>query len=199
MSSPALPRAGNLKFSRRAKLQQRNVLIAFLFPFLFVLASWGQATVNESLETANLYVDAATGSDSNPGTKTKPLKTIGAAAGIAQSNNWASIGTKITINPGTYRESLALTHNKKDTSLPITFEAATTGTAIVSGATKYKAWVAYGPNPSIYTNSWLHDWGVCPQLTSCPYQQDIMMRKELVAVNGTVLTQVLKSRSHPRS
>src|SRR5438445_882123 len=191
MSSPALPRAGNRKFSRQAKLQQRNILITLLFPFLFLLASWGQATVNESLETANLYVDAVTGSDSNPGTKTKPLKTIGAAAGIAQINNWASIGTKITINPGTYRESLALTHNKKDTSLPITFEAATTGTAIVSGGTKYKAWVAYGPNPSIYTNSWLHDWRVCPQLTSCPYQQDIMMRKELVAVNGTVLTQVL--------
>jgi hypothetical protein len=191
MLSPALPRAGNRNLSRRATLPQRNIVITFLFPFLFVLASLGQATVNESLETAYIYVDAVTGSDTNSGTKTKPLKTINAAAGIAQSNNWASIGTKITINPGTYRESLALSHNKKDTSLPITFEAATKGTAIVSGATLYTAWVKYGPNPSIYTNGWLHDWGVCPQLTSCPYQQDVMMRKELVAVNGTVLTQVL--------
>src|SRR3981081_4722906 len=115
MSSPALPRAGNRNLSRRATLPQRNIVITFLFPFLFVLASLGQATVNESLETAYIYVDAVTGSDTNSGTKTKPLKTINAAAGIAQSNNWASIGTKITINPGTYRESLALSHNNKDT------------------------------------------------------------------------------------
>ena len=65
-----------------------------------------QAVVNETQETATLWVDAANGSDSNPGTQLQPLQTIGAAATIALANNRASIGTHVTINPGTYRESL---------------------------------------------------------------------------------------------
>jgi hypothetical protein len=150
-----------------------------------------QASVNENLETATLYVDTAKGSDSNPGSESKPLKTIGAAASAAETNNHSSIGTKVIINPGTYRESVTLSHNSKDTGLPITFQAATKGTVIVSGATVYSGWGTYSQNNSIYTNSWTNNWAVCPQLSSCPYQQNIMMRQEMVAVNGTALTQVL--------
>jgi hypothetical protein len=153
--------------------------------------SFGQATVNESLETAHIYVDAIKGSDSNSGTQSSPLKTIGAAASIADTNNHNSIGTRITINPGTYRESITLNHSTKDTSLPITFEAATNGTVIVSGGTLYTGWAKYGANQSIYTNSWLNDWGTCPQISICPFQQEIMQRQEMVAVNGIALTQVL--------
>jgi Protein of unknown function (DUF1565) len=172
---------------------RRNSLALFGLAAIIFLPrlSMGQATVNEGLETAFLYVDAVNGSDSNPGTQTQPLKTISAAASLAQTNNHSSIGTKITINPGTYRESVSLTHNKKDTTLPITFQAATTGTVIVSGATLYTAWVPYSANQSIYTNTWTNDWGTCKQLSSCPFQQNIMMRREMVAVNGSVLTQVL--------
>jgi hypothetical protein len=162
-----------------------------LLPVLLLSSALGQATVNESLETATLYVDAVKGSDSNSGTQSKPLKTIGAAASAAESNNQSSIGTKVIINPGTYRESVKLSKNNKDTSLPITFQAATNGTVIVSGATIYSGWGTYSLNNSIYTNSWNNNWGECPQLTSCPYQQDIMMRQEMVAVNGTALTQVM--------
>ena len=161
-------------------------LTSFLVPRAFA-----QAKVNESLETATLYVDTNKGSDSNPGTQSKPLKTIGAAAAAAETNNQSSIGTKVIINPGTYRESISLTKSNKDTSLPITFEAATNGTVIVSGATVYTGWSTYSENKSIYTTSWNNNWGECAQLSSCPYQQSIMMRQELVAVNGTVLTQVL--------
>ncbi|HYM78939.1 MAG TPA: hypothetical protein VE377_23400 [Candidatus Dormibacteraeota bacterium] len=153
--------------------------------------SVGQATVNESLETAYIYVDALKGSDSNSGSSSKPLKTIGAAASMAETNNQSGIGSRVTINPGTYRESVSLQYNKKDTSLPITFEAATNGTVIVSGGTVYTGWATYSQNSKIYTTGWTHQWGTCPQQTSCPYQQDIVMRQELVAVNGTVLTQVM--------
>jgi hypothetical protein len=153
--------------------------------------SFGQATVNESLETAYIYVDGTNGSDSNSGTQTSPLKTIGAAASMAQTNNHSNIGSRITINPGTYRESVILNHNSKDTSLPTTFEAATNGTVIVSGATVYTGWQHYSANQRIYTNSWLNNWGTCAQITICPFQQDIMMRQEMVAVNGTAMTQVL--------
>ena len=169
----------------------RSALCGLLGIFFLTQFSVGQATVNESLETAFIYVDAAKGNDSNSGTSSKPLKTIGAAASMAVSNNQAGIGSRVTINPGTYRESISLTYNKKDTSLPITFEAATNGTVIVSGGTLYTGWAKDPSNSNIYTNGWTHQWGTCPQQTSCPYQQDIVMRQELVAVNGTVLTQVL--------
>ncbi|HEY3971917.1 MAG TPA: hypothetical protein VGM18_02875 [Candidatus Sulfotelmatobacter sp.] len=153
--------------------------------------SFGQANVNESLETAFIYVDGTNGSDSNNGSKTSPLKTIGAAASMAETNNQNNIGSRVTINPGTYRESIQLNHNHKDTSLPITFEAATEGTVIVSGGTLYTGWAKYQENQSIYTTSWLNTWGVCAQITICPFQQDIMMRQEMVAVNGQTMTQVL--------
>jgi hypothetical protein len=150
----------------------------------------GQANVNEGLETAFLFVDAVNGSDSNPGTQSKPFKTISKAASVAQSNNQSGIGTRVTINPGTYRESISLKHSTRDTSLPMTFQAATNGTVVVSGGVLYKAWAQY--NSNIYSNGWLHQWGTCPQLLgSCPFQASIMMRREMVAVNGAVLTQVM--------
>jgi hypothetical protein len=55
----------------------------------------------------------------------------------------------------------------------------------------YTGWATYQSNNSIYTNSWLNKWGTCGQLTSCPFQQEIMMRREMVIVNGTAMTQVL--------
>jgi hypothetical protein len=163
-------------------------LAGVLFIARFCVA---QATVNESLETAFIYVDGTKGNDSNSGSSSKPLKTIGAAISMAESNNQSGIGSRVTVNPGTYRESLSMQKNNKDTSLPITIEAATNGTVIVSGANLYTGWATYSQNSSIYTTGWTHQWGVCPQQTSCPYQQDIVMRQELVAVNGAVLTQVM--------
>jgi hypothetical protein len=163
-----------------------------LLRFFFLTSAFGQASVNESLETANVYVDGTTGSDTNPGTQSKPLKTVGAAVSMAITNNHNSIGTKITIEAGTYRESISMSHSSKDTSLPITIEAAMNGTVILSGATVYTGFSEYSQNHSIYTTSWTNNWGTCPQQSgSCPSQQEITMRQELVAVNGTVLTQVL--------
>jgi hypothetical protein len=193
MSSATSPLASNRRSSVPVNTQsfRRNILITVLLSLFLLTCASGQATVNESLETATVYVDTAKGSDTNPGTQQEPLKTIGAAATMAETNNHSSIGTKVIINPGTYRESIQLSHNSKDTSLPITFEAATDGTVIVSGATVYSGWAKYSQNNSIYTTGWTYDWGECPQLSSCPFQQDIMMRQELVAVNGTVMTQVM--------
>lgn len=162
------------------------VVILFTSQFLF-----GQATVNESLETAYIYVNGTTGNDNNSGTKSDPLKTIGAAISMAESNNQSNIGSLITVDAGTYRESLSFAHNKKDTDMPITLEAATNGTVIVSGSTVYTGWTEYSKNDSIYQTSWTNNWGECAQLTSCSYQQDIMMRQEMLIVNGTPMTQVM--------
>jgi hypothetical protein len=152
---------------------------------------WGQANVNESLETAFIYVDTNTGSDSNPGTATQPLKTIGKAASVALSNNYKSIGSRVIINPGTYRESVTVSVGSASTSLPITFQAAIDGTATVSGADVWTGWTPYTGNPSIYTQTWPYTWGLCPASPNAPTEQDIMLRRELVIVNGTMLTEVL--------
>jgi hypothetical protein len=53
--------------------------------------------------TTYLYVDESSGTDSNAGTASAPLKTIGAAARKALANNAKSIGTKVFINPRVFR------------------------------------------------------------------------------------------------
>ena len=151
----------------------------------------GQANVNENLETAFIYVDGTTGSDTNPGTQQKPLKTIGAASSMAVTNNHSNIGTRVTINPGTYRESFSLTGVSQDTSYPITFQAATNGTVIMNGALVYTGWTVYSGNSNIYTNTWTNTWGLCPAVGGCPALQNISARQEMIFVNGVQLTQVL--------
>src|SRR6476661_2655035 len=123
--------------------------------------AWSQASVDEGLETATLYVDAIKGSDSNPGTSQLPLKTIGAAATKAVSNNQAGVGTEVTIRAGTFRESVTMTSSGQDKTFPITFQAATTGTAIISGADVWTGWKVYGGNSKIYTHAWANKWGLC--------------------------------------
>lgn len=169
-----------------------RALLHFVFVALcasqFVCA---QATVNESLETAYLYVDVNKGSDSNPGTQAEPLKTIGAASALAEANNKKSIGTRITINPGTYRESIVLHANSYDTALPITFQGATAG-VIISGAVQYSDWQTYSGNSAIYSASWTNNWGTCALAGGLsPFEQEIVLRQEMIFVNGVPLTQVL--------
>lgn len=161
---------------------------------LILLASaslWGQATVNESAETAQVYVDGTKGSDSNSGAQSSPLKTLNKAVSVAISNNEKGVGTRVIINPGTYREALTLTPSK--TSLPITMEAATNGTVTVSGADVWGSWTPYSGNDQIYQHSWPYAWGTCtdPAIPAGNPQQQIVLRREMIFVNGTHLTQVL--------
>jgi hypothetical protein len=166
------------------------VLALCLITAIPILAR-SQANVNEGLETAFIYVDVTNGSDSNPGTASRPLKTIGAAASMAETNNQKSVGSKVTVNPGVYREAVTISGSKKTTSLPITFQAAINGTVMVSGADVWTGWTPYSGNSSIYTNSWPYSWGLCTPASTGPPQADIVLRREMVFVNGTMLTQLL--------
>lgn len=164
------------------------------FIFLALCATqfvWAQATVNEALETAFIYVDVNKGSDSNPGTQSEPLKSIGAAATIAEDNNRKGIGTRVTINPGLYRESITIASGYHETALPITLQSSASG-VVITGAVQYTGWVSYSGNSEIYTASWLNDWGNCPVAGgNSPLEQEIVLRQEMIFVNGTPLTQVL--------
>jgi hypothetical protein len=170
------------------------VYLLALLPSLTGHLAWSQANVDESQETAVVYVDAVKGSDSNPGTKSQPLQTINAAASLAITNNYAGIGTRVIINPGMYRESIAMTVSGHDTTFPMTFQAVTAGTVILSGADIWTGWKATKGNPQVYLNSWPYKWGLCPLDTGsdqAPPEEDIVRRREMVLVNGVLLTQVL--------
>jgi hypothetical protein len=184
------------RFYQRATNEARagqliSVILGFCVLSAFCLPAWSQANVNESQETATIYVDTNKGNDNNNGTKTAPLKTIGASVKLAVANNEAGVGSKVIINPGTYREAVLIQDNRKTTSSPITFEAATNGTAIVSGAELITGWTAYKGSSTIYDASWPYRFGLCPAESGAPAQQQIMLHAEMLIVNGTPLTQVL--------
>ena len=168
------------------------LLVAVLFTLGFSSRAFSQASVNENLETAFIYVDQYNGNDSNPGTVTQPLKTIGASVTMAENNNANGIGSRVTIDPGIYREAVTVAPPFYQTSLPITFEAARTGTAIVSGSQVFAGWQTYPANNNIYTNAWPYAWGLCNTgLAGAPPVPDVVMRREMVFVNGMPLTEVL--------
>ena len=139
-----------MRFMAGAGRMYRVVCCAcFVSVWIFLAAgvAKAQANVNESLETATIYVDVVNGSNHNSGTKKYPLKTIRAAVNMAQDNNHDGIGTKVIINPGLYRENITLHGDGHDTNLPETFEAATNGTVFISGADQYTNWTQTS-NPS---------------------------------------------------
>jgi hypothetical protein len=163
-----------------------------LFTLLSTGFAFSQAVVDEGKESAVLYVDGVNGSDSNAGTAGAPFQTIGAAVTIAENNNLKGIGTQVTINPGIYREMILISGAKGQTSMPMTFQAATAGTVAVSGAVSFTNWSPYGGNPSIYTNPWPHQWGFCPADGGpAPPERPIVERREMIFVYGVPMTQVL--------
>jgi len=144
--------------------------------------------VPENLETALIWVDP-NGSDSNPGTQSQPLKTIQHAADLAYHNNQNNIGSRVTINPGTYREQAYYDGNSSSTSAPVTFQAATNGTVFIKGSDIYTGWVASG---NVFTHSFV-SLGQCALPGGWPTMWPILLRREMVFVNGTPLTQVISS------
>jgi hypothetical protein len=194
LSSRRIRRSALLTGRNNVRAVTSCLFIAILA--LMAMPCWSQANVNEGLETAAIYVDTVKGSDSNSGSQTAPLKTIGASVTKAQANNFANVGTKVIINPGTYREAVFLGSVKKSTTAPITFEAATNGKAFVSGADVITGWTAYKGSSTIYEATWPYKFGLCPvQLPPAPPQQEIVLHPEMLIVNGVPLTQVLDSTS----
>lgn len=150
-----------------------------------------QANVVEN-QTILLYVDAAKGSDSNSGTSTSPLKTIQAAVNRANTNNQKKIGTKVIVNAGTYRETVSINPVSNQTTVPLTIQAAVTGTAVISGANTLTNWATDPTYSSAYETSWSTTAGTCAVPSGWPTNvAPIALHTEMVFVNGNPLTQVL--------
>lgn len=151
-----------------------------------------QANVLEN-QTTYLYVDAQKGSDSNSGTSSLPLLTIGAAVSKANANNQKSIGTKIIVNPGVYRETVSVGSVSKQTTVPLTIQAATNGTAVIAGSMVLTGWAQQdASHPSISSAPWNYDPPACSIPSGWPTNfAPIALRTEMVFINGVPLTQVL--------
>ena len=163
---------------------------------LFSLAAFpaiclAQGTVMENLETQTISVDPVNGVDTC-GANLSICKTINEAVSVAISNNQGGLGTKVNIVAGTYRESVTMNASAMDTSLPMTFQAVTNGTVILSGADVFtNSWTTYSGNPSIYQTTWPYSFGGCVSPAGCPIAPAIALSNNMLVVNGVVMTEVL--------
>jgi len=174
-------------------MQFTKVSIALFVSTLALLGSqaFSQAHVTEN-QTTLIYVDAKSGSDSNSGTQSSPLRTIQAAVTKAKTNNTKSIGTKVLINPGVYREAVTIYSNSNQTSAPMTFQATQTGQAIIAGSDVLTNWYHTTNNLSVFTHSWTYDFGSCAVPSGWPTGfAGVVLRTEMIFVNGVPLTQVM--------
>ena len=149
---------------------------------------FAQANVNENQETY-LYVDANAGSDTNSGSQQSPFQTIQTAVNVANALNQGGTGARIIINPGIYRESVNIQYDQSTTA-PLTVQAATSGSAVITGSEVVSGWKQQ--NPTTYMTYWPHDVGYCAIPSGWPTNfAPVAQRAEVVTVNGVPLTQVM--------
>src|SRR5664280_2271338 len=136
-------------------MRTRQLIPAFLLAALAVpvIRIHSQANVNEN-QTTFLYVDAQNGSDSSSGSSYSPLRTIQAAVNMANANNQQSIGTKIIVNSGVYREAVYINPISRQTSVPLTIEAASEGGAVIAASEVLNNWSPDSSNSSVYSSPW---------------------------------------------
>jgi len=155
------------------------------------LRAFSQANVTEN-QTTLIYVDAQKGSDGNAGSITAPLKTIQAAVNKANTNNQKKIGTKVIVNPGIYRETVNIMPVSNQSTVPLSVQAASTGTAIIAGSDVLKNWSTDPSYPSAYITTWFPVMGTCSVPSGWPSNFGaIALKTEMIFVNGVPLTQVL--------
>jgi alpha-L-arabinofuranosidase len=107
-----------------------NILLRTLMVLLITLAFYSCTPGT----TENEYHVAISGHDDNPGTKSKPFKTISAAAAVAQP------GDTITVYGGIYRERVNPPRGGLSDSERITYRAAEGETVIIKGSEEIKGW-----------------------------------------------------------
>ena len=136
-----------------------------------------------------VHVSVNSGSDRNPGTSAKPLKTLKAGINKAVANRKSGKGTRVVVHNGTYREELKFFSSS---GAKIVVQARERGKAVVSGADRWSDWSC---RSGVCSKPWDKNWGTA----SNPWPNKIDVgqlarRRELVVVNGKNLDQAM-SRS----
>jgi parallel beta-helix repeat protein len=151
------------------------------------------ASVDESLATQTVYVDGSLAGSGNPGngSAANPFVDITRAANYASSlRNAIGTGVKISIAPGTYRESVYLS-DTQHASNPIIFEAQQPGTVRIKGSDVFDQW-SFNSSTGAFTTDWGPNWTTANDPTPAGVQFDaIGRRRELVTYDGNRLQQVL--------
>jgi hypothetical protein len=159
------------------------------------------ANIDETKVTVTLAVDAgAAGSDANPGTSEKPLKTFAAALTKARTLLAAGTGVRISLAPGIYREGefdlrqgLGVPAGK---TAPLLIEGRTGANGervIFSGADPITTWQSTGNG--VFTAPWsakLGFWG--GMMGKYHAQQPIRQRREVAVAGGKFLVPVMLDR-----
>ena len=135
-----------------------------------------------------VHVDANRGSDRNPGTASKPFKTLNKGLEKALSNRRSGKGTLVRVYPGTYRESL--NRYASSSGKPIVFEAVQAGKAVVSGS---EVWTGWNCSSGVCSHRWPYNWGSAS--SNDRNKSALSRRREMVLVNGKNLDQTLSRSS----
>lgn len=175
---------------RNNRGQSTDVLVVALG--LFMLLGAGRGVANSS--QIELFVDAATGSDTNSGTAGRPLKTLKQALSLAMRSRALGTSTIITVSPGVYREAINL-QGKNSQTAPIAIQSDNTGEVIISGSDRWSQWQALPNNPSIVFQSWPYRWGTCVVPAGWPTITPLGLRRELVFVEDIPMVQVLDQQA----
>jgi hypothetical protein len=156
--------------------------------------------INEANVSSILYVDnnAANADDSNDGSLSSPFLTIEKALEVASENAGEGIATRVSIAPGTYRESgllLRKTGNPyKFMNTEVVIEGQQKGEVIISGSEiRNDGWSAYGDNT--YTHVWKYAVSVEKPWKDKGPSQEIATRREMVFVGGEWMKQVMQLES----
>jgi parallel beta-helix repeat protein len=148
-----------------------------------------QANVVEN-EPVTIYVNGQSGSNSHPGTSSEPVATIQQGVNLAITQEHKSVGARVLISPGVYRESVTLASTS--TSAPITVEAATAGTVYIDASNVLSNGDDIGSG--IYSYAWSDSVGGCPLPSGWPSgMPPVVLANEMVFVNGAQMTQVMSS------
>jgi hypothetical protein len=175
-------------------MQLKKALLLILAVFaIHGFRAHSQASITEN-QTTYIYVDAQKGSDSNSGSTSAPLRTIQAAVNKANANNQKKIGTKIIVNPGVYRETVSISAISSQSTVPLTLQAASTGTAIISASNVVSNWSADSSHSGAYEASFAENSGTCSLPGGWPNNFNVIARHtEMVFVNSVPLTQVMST------
>lgn len=139
-------------------------------------------------DVATLHVATAdhAASDSNTGTADAPLKSVTAAVRRAETLTAAGTPVVVSIQPGIYREYVQI--GASTTPAALTLQAAAPG-VVMSGA---DVWTEWAPrSDGIWHRPWPYAWGPATLPTSWPAVDPLLLRRELVWIDGRLLRQVL--------
>jgi Right handed beta helix region len=167
----------------------KNILIAFAI--LLSCVAGKVSTGPPAANTIEIFVNGSAGLDTNSGAYGHPVKTLAKAAQIVAANHWNKIPTTVTIYPGTYRESMQVSGTSATVGVPVTLQATQPGSVIISGSDVWVGWQPDTSNAGMYIHSWPFHFGICALPAGWPVVGEIFHRREMIFLNGKLLTQVL--------